>query len=351
LANRIETCLIAGCATFLTIAGLTIAGLTNAGPAPAADGAAQPLVLEATIALPDTRGRIDHLAIDLGRRRLFVAELGNGSVDVVDLATRAVIKRISGLDEPQGVAFVPQADILAVASGGDGTVRLYDGETFAPRGVIRLDDDADNARLEASTGTVVIGYGGAGLGSGGGGLAIVDPTRGTVIKTIALPAHPEAFQLAGDRVYANVPDARAIAVVDLATGGPVTMWTQPQLGSNFPLALADGGIVAVGFRSPAVLALFDGASGRLVSRAASCGDADDVFFDARRRRYYVSCGAGAIDVFAADGGGLHRAARIATPQGARTSLFVPELDRLYLAVRARPLAGAAAAIQIYRPAP
>ena len=45
-----------------------------------------PLVLERTIPLPGVSGRIDHMAVDLRRGRLFVAELGNGTIDVVDLA-------------------------------------------------------------------------------------------------------------------------------------------------------------------------------------------------------------------------------------------------------------------------
>lgn len=330
---------------------LAAAWATLVAPAFPAEHAAPPLVLEATIALPDTRGRIDHLAIDLGRRRLFIAELGNGTVDVVDLAKGAVVARIGGLDEPQGVAFAPQADILAVANGGDGTVRLYDGAGLGPRGVIRLDDDADNARLDPRSGHLIVGFGGAGFGHGRGGLAVIDSARAMVVKTVALPAHPEGFQLAGDRAYVNVPDQRGIAVVDLASGGPATLWTRPRMAWNFPLALGEGGTIAVGFRSPAVLALFDGADGRLVDQAASCGDADDLFFDARRKRYYLSCGTGAIDVFAAADGALTRTGRVATVQGARTGLYVPELDRFYLAVRARPFADEPAAIRVYRPAP
>lgn len=315
-----------------------------AGPASAAGSATQPLVLEATIALPNTRGRIDHLAVDLGRKRLFVAELGNGSVDIVDLASRKVIKRISGLQEPQGVAFAPKTDVLAISSAGDGTVRLYSGENFAPRGVVQLGRDADNARLDPRSGNVVVGY-------GSGGLAMIDPAKAVVIKTIPLPAHPEGFQLAGGRVFVNVPDAGEIDVADLTSGMLAMKWMPPHLASNFPIALGQGGIVAVGFRSPATLALFDGANGRIVSQVASCGDADDIFFDAKRNRYYVSCGAGEIDVFAVADEALHLAARVTTSRGARTSLLVPQLDRLFLAVRAGPLFGSNAAIQIYRPAP
>ena len=73
------------------------------------------LQLEAKIPLGAVSGRIDHMAVDLERRRLFVAELGNDSVGVVDLNTRKVIHRISGLKEPQGVAYVGTNDLLYVA--------------------------------------------------------------------------------------------------------------------------------------------------------------------------------------------------------------------------------------------
>ena len=75
-----------------------------------------PLVLEAKIPLGEVRGRIDHLGIDAKRQRLFVAELGNNSLGVVDLAAGQVLRRITGLSEPQGVAYVPFADSVFVAN-------------------------------------------------------------------------------------------------------------------------------------------------------------------------------------------------------------------------------------------
>lgn len=303
-----------------------------------------PLTLEATIALPHTSGRIDHLGVDLTRKRLFVAELGNGSVDVVDLGSRSVVHRISGLNEPQGVVYEPKSDLLVVASGGDGTVRVFSANDFSPRGMIKLGSDADNVRLDARSGNVVAGY-------GGGGLAIVDPARAVNLEDIALPGHPEGFQLSASDglAYVNVPDAHQIAVVDLGAGKLIAGWTVPHLTENFPMALGDGGTIAVAFRSTPRLVRFDRASGRAITTNDTCGDADDVFFDAERQRYYVSCGAGAIDVFQMTGGAVHPLARVATASGARTSLFVPELDRLFLAVRAGWF-GSDAAIQIFRPA-
>jgi YVTN family beta-propeller protein len=96
------------------------------------------------------RGRIDHLGIDLKRQRLLVAELGNNSLGVVDLAAAKVLRRVSGLSEPQGVAYVPFADSVFVASAGDGSVRVLRGEDLAPIGRIALGDDADNVRVDTA---------------------------------------------------------------------------------------------------------------------------------------------------------------------------------------------------------
>ena len=316
-----------------------------AGVSRAAEPAA-PLVVERTIALKGVSGRIDHLAVDLGRKRLFVAELGNGTVDVIDLAAASVVRRIEGLKEPQGLAYAPAADVLAVASAGDGSVRLFRGEGLSPAGSVDLRNDADNVRLDARTGDLVVGY-------GGGGLAVIDPVRASLVSRIPLPAHPEGFQLDPDRrrAFVNVPDARQIAVVDLEAGWQMGTWQTPDLRANFPMALDPArGTAAVVFRNPARLVIFDVDTGKAVNTLAACGDADDVFFDARRRRIYVSCGAGSVDAWQQDGAGYRRLEPLKTASGARTSLFVPDLDRLFVAARAGFFSmGSDAAILVVRP--
>ena len=113
-----------------------------------AQTAGTPLSLEGKIPLGAVSGRIDHLGIDERRQRLFVAEFGNNSLGVVDLAAGKVMRTIGGLSEPQGVAYVPFADSVYVANGGDGSVRVLRGEDLAPLGRIELGDDADNVRVE-----------------------------------------------------------------------------------------------------------------------------------------------------------------------------------------------------------
>ncbi len=317
------------------------------GPAQAADLVLPPLVLERTVPLPGVSGRIDHMAMDLGRGRLFVAELGNGSVEAIDLAAGKPIHRLIGLREPQGVGFVPDADLLAVASAGDGSVRLFRGGDMRPAGKVELNDDADNVRFDPGTRSLFIGY-------GIGGLAVLDPVAESVLRTAKLSAHPEGFQIDPEagRAYVNVPDARQVAVVDLATGSPAASWPLPSgvLG-NFPMAL-DGTrkVLAIATRSPARLIMLDTRTGTVTASLSTCGDADDVFFDAKRDRVYVSCGDGEVDVVQQDGMSYHPLARIPTQSGARTSLFVPELDRLFVAARAG-LLGSDAGILVFRPTP
>jgi YVTN family beta-propeller protein len=307
---------------------------------------AAPLMLERTIALNGVSGRIDHLAVDLPRKRLFVAELGNGTVDVIDLATGSVIRRIEGLREPQGLAYAPGADILAVASAGDGSVRLFRGADLAPAGMVDLADDADNIRLDTRTGNLVVGY-------GSGGLATIDPAKASLISRIALPAHPEGFQLDPDnrRAFINVPGARQIAVVDLNAGRQTESWRMPDLRANFPMALdAAQATVAMVSRDPARLVIVDAKTGKPISILMTCGDADDVFFDAKRRRVYVSCGDGNVDAWQQEGNRLRRLSLLKTASGARTSLFVPDLDRLFVAARAGFFGlGSDAAILVLRP--
>ena len=237
-------------------------------------------------------------------------------------------------------------DVLAVASAGDGSVRLYHGDDLSPAGSVNLGDDADNIRLDARTGTFVVGY-------GNGGLAVIDPAKAALVKRIPLQAHPEGFQLDPERrrAFVNVPDAHQIAVVDLEAGRQTGSWQMPDLRANFPMALdAARGLAAVVFRNPARLVMFDANTGKPISTLAACGDADDVFFDSRRRRVYVTCGAGSVDAWQEDGTGYRRLEPLKTASGARTSLFVPDLDRLFVAARAGFFGmGSDAAILVVRP--
>jgi DNA-binding beta-propeller fold protein YncE len=301
------------------------------------------LRIEAKIPLGDVRGRIDHMAADINRQRLFVAELGNNTVGIVDVGQGKVLQALSGLKEPQGVGYLPSTDTLYVANGGDGSLRLFQGPNYTANGRIDFGNDADNIRVDQSNQRVVVGY-------GDGALAVIDGAKTNKIGEVRLPAHPEGFQLepGGGLAYVNLPNARGIAVTDLSSAKGIVIWPVGGASANFPMALnGDSNQVLAVFRNPPKLGVFDKRDGSIVRMVDTCGDADDVFTDAKRHRVYVSCGAGAIDIFNAQT--YERLSRLPTVSGARTSLFVPELDRLFLGVRAG--GGNPAAIWVFGPAP
>ena len=309
-----------------------------------AQPAATPLVLETKIPLGQVGGRIDHLGIDVKRQRLFVAELGNNSLGVVDLAAGKLLRTVAGLSEPQGVAYVPFADSVFVANAGDGSVHVLRGDDLAPIGRIELGEDADNVRVDTQRNRVLVGY-------GNGALAVIDPATRTKAADIRLKGHPESFQIdeTGTKVFVNVPDARDIEIADLVSDTNRSLPTQGA-GSNFPMAIdGEAHRVLVAFRSPPTLMALSSQDGRVVAKIETCGDADDVFVDAKRHRVYVSCGEGVVDVLEQREAEYRRLARVPTVSGARTSLFVPELDRLFVAVRSR--SGEPAAIWVFRPLP
>jgi DNA-binding beta-propeller fold protein YncE len=246
------------------------------------------------------------------------------------------------LKEPQGVAYVPSSDTLFVANAGDGSVLLFRGADYEAAGRIELGDDADNIRVDAASNRVFVGY-------GNGALAVIDPATNGKIADIQLPAHPESFQLARSdrRIFVNMPKARAIAVIDRFASKQTASWAIEN-GSNFPMALDENsGRVLVASRNPAQVNVFSIRDGSTIATIDACGDSDDLFFDAKRQRVYLSCGDGYLDVFDAQADAYRRIAHIPTISGARTSLFVPEVDRLFVAARANP--GEPAAVWVFRP--
>jgi chromate transporter len=316
-----------------TMFGCAVAGMILLGSSATAHGAADPLptvlTVEAKIPLGDIKGRIDHLAFDISRHRLYVAELGNDSVGVIDLESRKLIRRLTGFRQPQGIAYASTTDSVYVANASDGSVRLFEGQNLTPAGQIALGSDADNIRVSQDGSRIFVGY-------GDGGLAIIDPRTRSKVGEIPLQAHPESFRLGteGSRIFVNVPDAHAIAVVDASSQKQIASWSTGDLKANFPLVLDGSGHVLAVFRHPARIGMFDAQSGSLLSSVDTCGDSDDVFIDTKRSRVYVICGEGFVAAYSQEKQQLRKAAQIATEAGARTGLFVAETDRLYVAARA-----------------
>jgi hypothetical protein len=203
------------------LVGLAAAALTKLS----AQAADPPLSLERTIPLQSVSGRIDHMAFDLGRKRLIVTELGNNIGDVIDVVSGTPVHPISGLREPQGIGYAQRADVIPIANAGDGSVRLLKATDFSPAGSISLGDDADNIRIDPRNGNAVIGY-------GSGGQAVVDPASGTKLADVHLPAHPESFQIdpqTGRLITVTGQPTRLAGVHLVQCGGHLGYKVQPAI--------------------------------------------------------------------------------------------------------------------------
>lgn len=295
-----------------------------------------------TIPLPGVNGRFDHFSIDVKGQRLFVAALGNNTLEILDLANAKRLHSITGLHKPTGVLYLTNADQIAVANGDDGTFRIYSGRDYKLVGTVKSLEDADNVRFDARANRIYAGY-------GDGAVAVVDASNWKTVATIKLPAHPESFQLEphGDKIFVNLPDARQIAVVDRNKQTVVGRWPMEKFQANFPMAFDEPNQrLFVGCRKPARLVVFDTAAGKPIADLAISGDTDDLFYDPASKCIYISCGEGSIDIVAqVSSDKYEHADRVRTRLGARTSYFSADRREFYLAVPA--LGSDSAELRIY----
>jgi hypothetical protein len=290
---------------------------------------AQEMRLLQTIPLLNVSGRIDHLAIDIQTQRLFVAALGNNTLEVLDLNTAQKALTLSGLSEPQGVVFVPGLNKLYVTNGGMGLCAIFEGDAVGLLHSLELASDPDNLRYDASRGFVYVGY-------GNGAIGVIDTATDELIAEVKLEGHPESFQfeVSGSQLFVNIPSRNEIAVLDREQHKIITTWSTGEASANYPMALDEiHHRLFVGFRQPSIMRVYDTETGDVIANLESVGDADDIFYDAERERIYIIGGEGYIDVFEQqDANHYELLKQIPTASGARTGLFVPELNRFYVAV-------------------
>jgi hypothetical protein len=314
------------CFRRLILFALAVVTLTaKAGPSNTLD-------LVRTIPLPDVAGRIDHLGADPERHRLYVAALGNDTVEVLDLQEGKRLETIRGCAKPQGILFLRKPNLLYVTGGGEGQVKIYDCDSFRPIKTIGPLPDADNIRLDVPSNRVYVGY-------GEGALGVINAMTGVQTYSIKLQGHPESFQIErlGGRIFVNVPSAGHIAVVDRLGRSVISTWAIKKYEENYPMVLDEGNHrLFIGYRKPPRLVVLDTTLGKAVADLEIAGDTDDLFFDAKYKRIFLTCGEGFINVIEqANPDTYNSLAKVPTAPGARTGLLVPELDLFCVAVPKR----------------
>jgi DNA-binding beta-propeller fold protein YncE len=306
-----------------------------------------PLVLTGAIPIENAKGRFDHFAS--GKGRLFISALGSNAVAVINLSGQIPEHTITGIPDPQGVAFSPETNKLFVASGA-GKVYIYDGTSFDLIATVDFPGGADNLRYEAATKRVYVA---CGDDEQSGAMAMIDATSNQRLdEEYKLGGEPESFQLEknGPNIYVNVPSLKQVVVINRHTK-EIKRWPLQGIKENFPMALDEADHrLFIGAHVPPRLVVLDTAAGRTVATLRSVQDMDDLYFDADRKRIYMPGGEGFIDVFQmADGDHYRLLAKIPTALGARTAGYFGKgakgFERFYLAVPAR--GGQSAEVRIY----
>ena len=300
------------------------------------------LVMNKVIAMPDVHGRIDHMDVNLKDQLVYIAALGNNTLEVANLETGKIIQSIKGFDEPQGVGYIPQTHEIFVANGGNGDCYFYDAVTYRKTATLHLASDADDVRYDSVEQKLYVGY-------GSGGIAVINPETHLQTADIKLPAHPEGFTIdkKNKLLYVNVPNKNMIAVIDLKQGKLIDKWVSNNYRANFPISYdAMNRQLIVGYRRPATLLLLNSASGKEITSAPMVEDIDDLCFDYKTSEIFISGGGGYVNIFQYENQKVKQIANIPTREGARTSLLIPEL-RLYV-LAARAAAGKKAELQIYQ---
>jgi DNA-binding beta-propeller fold protein YncE len=306
---------------------LALAGWLAAAAAQAADPPSLELVQ--TSVFKGKAGKLDHLALDAKRERLFLANTSNGTLDVVDLKAGKLIKQVSGQTGIQGVAYAADLDRVFVGLGSGGLCNVFSGADYKPLKTIKFTDDADNVRYDPARHLVFVAHAEKALG-------VVDARTFAVKADLSLPGQAEGFQIApgSPRLYLVMPSPSQVLVID--TEKLETTATHPlkMAGGGHPLALDEANKrVFIGCRQAPMVVVMDMESGKEITGVAIPQDIDDLFYDAKRKRLYASCGEGYLVVIGqSDPDHYEVLEKIPTVKGAKTSYYDAAAGRLYLAV-------------------
>ena len=302
------------------------------------DTGKQPLRLVQTISMPNLKGRLDHMDVDAKGKRLFVAGLDNGTLEVVDLQAGRWMRSIPGFKKPQGVLYVPELNKLFVASGEDGMLRVFRGDTLDLLDSIQLEPGANRVVYEPNSKLVYIGYGGKDAGKDYGEVGIIDAKKDKHIGDIPVAAHPSELLLdkSGTSLFVFISIANRLQVIDTNKRQVISTW---KISSDRP---GDGALdesnfrLFIGTHTPPEMIVMDSKSGKEVARTPTAEGMDGVYCDSLHKLVYVSGGrdlpAGFVYIYQQkDPDHYAMVGQIPTRAGAGTSLWSPEFKRYYVA--------------------
>src|SRR5665213_1139960 len=310
-----------------------------------------PLKVVATTALPGFSGDFDHFGLDLKGKRLFLAAEDHKTVEVFDLDGKH-LKSITGFGQPHAILYMPDVNKLIVTDGdGFGMVELVSGEDYKILSSIKLPPGVDGATFSPAREEYYVESGGEETGGQTHKINIIDTKLFKLVGDITLPGkHSEAMAITrdGKKMYVNLTGPKEVGVVDLDTRQLIARW--PITGAETPNSMAldePNHRLFIATRNPPKFFVFDTDSGKIVTTLSISAFNDDMWFDLARRRIYLSGSESTTVLAQSDADHYTFVADVPTGYRAKTSLYVPQLNRFYAAVSGKGKPDAQLAVKVY----
>lgn len=316
----------------------------------------QALRLLQTIPMPNVKGRIDHMDVDVVGKRLFVAAVENGSMEVVDLDAGRWTRTIAGFKAPTEVCYVRELNKTFVASRDDGMVRIFRGDSLEPIDSIKLELGANRIVYDPGSKYIYVGYGAKLAGFDYGRVGIIDARSDKLLGDMIVEAHPSQILVdsTARRILVAVWELGRIDVFDAKDRQVILSWTTGGQSGDMALDQAHHRLFVATRTAPQMMLVYDSESGQEIARLPAEGRMNGVYYDGWHKRIYVTCGrelpAGFIFIYQQkDPDHYEVVGKVPTAPGAGTSFWVPQLNRFYVAVPG--LEKQEAAILVFEPQP
>ena len=309
-----------------------------------------PLKLITTTPMPGFTGDFDHFGLDRKGNRLFLAAEEHKTVEVFDLRTGKRTHSIEGFGQPLMMVYLPESNQLVVTDGGDSAVQLVDCKKYKIIKTIKLGEGVDHGVVNPVTKYYYVESGGS--GSPTHVLSIIDTKSFKHVGDVAgLPGSSNEGMVidhAGQKLYVNLTGTDEVGVVDLDTRQLVARWPLPDAHVAHPIVLDEPNHrLFIATRKPAQFIVFNTDTGKVVASLPCVGVNSDMSFDVSRKRIYVT-GSETASVFKQrDADHYEHIAEVPTAYRAKSSIFVPDLKRLYVAASGKGKSDAKLALQIY----
>ena len=175
-------------------------------------------------------GGWDYVIVDGSSHRVYVSH--STKVVVADTDTGQIVGEIADTPGVHGIALAPELGRGYTSNGRSNSSTIVDLQTLKPIGTVKTGANPDSIRYLPDRHEVWT------FNHSDGSITAFDPMSGSVIATIAVGGQLEEAveDAAANRVYVNVEDKNAIAVVDSRAHKLVETW--PLKGCDGPTGLA-----------------------------------------------------------------------------------------------------------------